>query len=356
MIKIAFVLLSSVNDPIPSTRISVLNMLPYLRDAHFDPHIILSPNKSTETPDVSDLANIIKLENFQIVYFQKVHGFSVLNLARELTLLGIKTVFGVCDLVDTAMAEVVDATITVTDHLKGLYPVHLQHKIFVVHDGIEKPSRKKSNCNLNKGSSSNPLRAVLVTSVALSNLPVLVDPPPWLQVIIVGRYPSSVDKSQRFREARWQFLKMTSWIERFNFLRFLLNPRIKRVAWDSESVYEVMEEADMGIIPIETVVGSGAMTGWQLKSENRLTMKMAMGLPIVATPIPSYLQVVDNGKNAYFAADRTEWIQCLSALREPSQREIIGHAARRTAIERYSIQEQAKLLIKVLTYLVQKAN
>lgn len=55
-IKIGFVLLSTVQKPAPGTRISVLSMLPFLRAAQFDPHIVFQPPGDTETPDVSGLA------------------------------------------------------------------------------------------------------------------------------------------------------------------------------------------------------------------------------------------------------------------------------------------------------------
>lgn len=347
-IKIGFVLLSKAQNAIPSTRISVLNMLPYLRAANFDPHIVYEPDQSMETPFFEGLAENLNAENFKIVYFQKVHGDSVVKLAHDLRRLGIKTVYGVCDLVDVDMAEATDVTITVTEYLKTLYPASLQNKIFVVHDGIEQPTLRKTDWGVRKSSRTQPLRAVLVTSVNLAKLPVLLNPPSWLQVTIVGRYAARSNKWQRLREIRWQFLLMNSWFERWEFLKFLLNPRIKCVAWDANLVYAEMQQSDIGIIPIETNESSGAMIGWQVKSENRLSMKMALGLPVVVTPIPSYEPVVKHGENAFFANNAAEWLQALSALRDPALRKKIGQAARQTAVDKYSMTEQARLLIAIL--------
>lgn len=354
--KIGFVLLSSVKNPIPSTRIAVLNMFPFLQAAQFDPHVVFEPTHNTETPDLSDLSAKLQAEGFEIVYFQKVHGDSAVALAQELHAYGIKTVFGVCDLVDEAMARTTDATITVTEHLKNLYPVQLQPKIFVVQDGIEQPARHKIDWGTHSGSRMQPLRAVLVTSVALDRLPVLDNPPSWLQVTIVGRYPAADDWQRRFREARWQFIGQPDWPARLDYLQFLTNPRIKRQAWNIDRVYAAMQQADIGIIPIETKEAHGAMTGWQVKSENRLTLKMAMGLPVIATPIPAYEPVIVQGQNGFLTNDKTEWLQALTALRDPSLRRSIGQQARRSALAGYSMELQAERLIAVLRGLMTERN
>jgi glycosyltransferase involved in cell wall biosynthesis len=351
-IKIGFVLLSNAKSPIPSTRIAVLNMFPFLRAAQFDPHIVFDPVKNNETPDLTGLSAKIQADGFQIVYFQKVHGNSAVALVHELRSMGIKTVFGVCDLVDEAMAKVTDATVTVTDYLKSLYPTWLQQKIFVVHDGIEQPTLHKIDWGTNTGSRWQPLQAVLVTSVALDKLPVLINPPSWLQVTIIGRYPDADDWPRRFRETRWQFTGQPGWPARLNHLHFLANLRIKRQAWNAEHVYSAMKQADIGIIPIETQSEYGSMTGWKVKSENRLTLKMAMGLPVIATPIPAYEPVIVQGQNGFLANSKTEWLHALTALRDPTLRRTIGQQARLSALTSYSMEVQAQKLIGVLRRLI----
>jgi hypothetical protein len=348
-IKVGFVLLSNSQDPIPSTRIAVLNMFPFLRAAQLDPHIIFDPIQNTETPDVGGLmASRLKQDGFRLVVFQKVYGDSVVALARELRTVGIKTAFCVCDVVEPAMCDATDATITVTDYLKSLYPTELQHKIAVAHDGIERPAVHKSDWGNHRGSIVRPLRAVLVTSVELDRLPVLINPPAWLRVTIVGRYPAKSEWLQRLRQTYWNMNRQPDWASKLRYLGFLANPRIKRLAWDADGVYTAMQESDIGIIPIETEVERGALEGWQVKSENRLTLKMAVGLPVVATPIPAYAPVVRQGVNAFLAHSRSDWLRYLSALRDPALRRSVGALARETALAEYSMTRQADKLIAVL--------
>ena len=348
-IKVGFVLLSHSRAPIPSTRIAALNMFPLLRADGFDPHIAFEPEQGTQTPDVDALLPELVAGAFDIIVFQKVHGASVERLAHGLRAAGIKTVFALCDVVDVAMARATDMTVIVTDYLKSLYPADLQNKIRVVHDGIEHPDIHKHDWGTHRGSAAQPLRAVLVTSAELYRLPALPPLPEWLQVTIVGRYAPSV--LARLRSARWRYQGLENGADKIALLRFLANRRIRCVPWHPQKVYDAMCAADIGIIPIDTVPAHLAGTpapDWKVKSENRLTMKMAVGLPVVATPIPSYEPVVTQGENAWLARDAAEWLRCLDALRDPAARAAMGQAARASALRRYSMQEQARLLAAAL--------
>ena len=341
--KIGFVLLSNSANPLPSTRITVLNMFPYLRDAGFDPHIVFEPPSPTEVPDVSGLAHGISSQGFRAVFFQKVHGASVEVLARELRGAGIKTIYGVCDLVNPSMVEATDVTIAVTHYLRSLYPVALQSRIHVIHDGIENPLAHKQSWSEHQGSPQRRLRSVLVTSATLTRLPVLGTPPEWLSVTIVGRYPPASARLERLREARWKLFEQPPGA-RLDYAAFLLNRHIQRLQWDPAGVYEQLKEADIGIIPVETTSlpseAGAAVPSWKVKSENRLTMKMSIGLPVIATPIPAYEPVLQHGTNGFFASSHADWQRCLLALRDPALRREMGERARRAVLPRYSMERQ----------------
>lgn len=359
-VKVGFALLSNSQAPLPSTRICVLNMLPFLREAHFDPHIVFEPDQetATETPDMPDLAERLVQEGFRVVFFQKVHGPSTEALARKLSQAGIKTVFAVCDHVLPAMVEATDATVTVTDYLKTLYPRAQHAKIHVVHDGIENPDARKAAWSDHRGSRAQPLRATLVTSASLSQLPVIGDPPDWLKVSIVGRYAPAGKVLRRLREARWKVAEQRP-DERLNYVSFLLNRRIERLAWDPVGVYEHMCAADIGIIPVELPIDpktGRTPPGELVKSENRLTMKMSTGLPVIATPIPSYEAIIEQGVNGFLARSRADWVSCLEALRDPALRREMGARARAAVLERYSKKEQARRLLAVLHELLPDAE
>lgn len=352
--KIGFVLLSAAAAPIPSTRVAVLNMLPFLRDAGFDPHIVFEPPTPTQSPRLTLDVDWLAAEGFDIVCFQKVGGPAVLEQVAKLRARGISTAFIVCDVVDEAMARATDATIVVTAFLKSLYPIDLASRLHVVHDGIERPEARKLRHRRDRGSAANPLRAVLVTSALLETLPCIGVPPPWLHVTIVGRYPPSLGPGARLRELQWRLRQHPTWRSRWEALRFQLSERIRCEPWHPDGVYQALTAADLGVIPIETPAARDeAVPDWMVKSENRLTLKMALGLPVVATPIPSYEPVVTPGVDAFFARTPAQWKQQLEALRDPDMREAVGHAARAAVIERYSMAAQARLLAGVFRQLVQ---
>lgn len=345
--RIGLVLCSSAAKPMPSTRVAVVNMLPFMRSAGLDPRILFDPPQESETPDLTGVAKRAVEAGCQVVVLQKVHGAGSVALARELAVAGVSTVYAVCDWIDLHMVEATDATVVVTEYLSSLCPATLLSRIHVVHDGIERPEVYKSDWGSGVGSPVHPLQSVLVTSAALDRLPVLGHPPPWLKVRVVGRYASGL---RRWSETRWKWATMPPGA-RLEYLRFLINHRIECVPWDREGVYREMMKSDIAIIPVETSAGEpapGVPPAWKLKSENRLTMKMSMGLPVIATPIPSYEAVIEHGVNGFLARTNRDWQACLAALRDPDRRREMGLAARASVARKFSMQEQAAKLIRVL--------
>jgi glycosyltransferase involved in cell wall biosynthesis len=184
---------------------------------------------------------------------------------------------------------------------------------------------------------------------------VIEDPPEWLDVSIVGRYPPTDRLIQRLRIMRWKFIDKRHIQDRLTYLRFLACGRISCYAWDPVGVYQKMLQADIGIIPINTLPEHKPCVSppsWKVKSENRLTMKMCVGLPVIATPIPSYEPIIEHGRNGFLARSRQEWIEYLNVLRDPTLRKSIGEQARESVLRRYSMQEQARLLVGILQELI----
>ncbi len=350
MRKIGFVLLSPAAAPLPSTRVSVLNMLPHLVESGFATTILHDPVAAGETPDVTDVVERARAEGCDVVYFQKVRGPSVHRALRDLAQAGIRTAYGVCDVVDPEMVAAADLTIVVTEFLKQLHPQPLWHKIRVVHDGIERPGVARTQWDNEPATARRPLRCVLVTSASLTALPVLRTIPRWMEVVIVGRYPA--DAQARARATHYALSEARGLAAKWRYLRFRIHPRITLVPWDPEGVYDELLAADVGIVPVDrTGSADGSPPAWQVKSENRLTMKMAAALPVIATPIPAYRPIVQHGRNAFFAEDEATWLSALESLRAPDARMRIGLAARAAVIDAYSQATQARRLVAALSEL-----
>lgn len=353
-VKIGFVLLSNRNNPLASTRVSVLNMMDYLKHCCFEPTIIFEPKNADETPHIDGLCENAKKAGIKIVYFQKVHGQSVIKEAIRLRENGIKTVFGVCDLIDNEMVAFTDATICVTEYLKSLYDSIQQVKIHVVHDGIERPEKIKLYYRTTKASYFEPLQTILVTSSDLDEIPIVGKPPPFVRATIIGNYQKSTTPWNRIRSDYWALRQKSSTRERLLFVKRRLNMGVNTINWHPDTVYDHMMISDVGIIAVDTknnIIPSSKSSYWQVKSENRLTMKMALGLPVIATPIPAYEKVIEHGKNGFFAHTRRDWIDCFEILRDPRAAQEIGQCARDSVLTKFSKEEQARKLIYILNNL-----
>ncbi len=338
-------LCSPIHQPQPSTRIAVLNILSLLK-RDLQTSILFEPTTSTEFPKLEGVAQDAASLGCDIVVMQKVHGPSGVALARELRSLGIRSLFLTCDQIDNAMVQAVDRTVVVTDYLRSLHLPALQANIEVVHDGIEEPHRCKQQWRTDAGSPKRPLRACLVTSARLAALPVLRLPPRWLQVHIVGRY----DEGERPLRAFLHAMAADTHESRWARLSFALSRRIQRIPWSLQRTYEELEAADIGTIPIEGSPSADAACPpmWMRKSENRLTLMMAAGLPVIATPIPAYESVIEQGVTGFLARSQADWLRALEQLRRPELRRSMGQAARRSVLPRFSKEEQARRLLGVL--------
>lgn len=348
---VGFALLSNPDRPLPSTRIAALNLFPALQLRGFRPLVSFAPAESGERPSIELSIEKLHAQGIACVVFQKVHGPAVERQVAALRAAGIRTLYLVCDLVEAGMAAATDATIVVTDYLRSLYPAELQHKIHVVHDGIERPDVEKHTWSEPGGDAGQPLRAVLVTSSALDRLPRLRRPPPWMHLRVVGRYPA-VSNAPRWRGLRDAMVSRHKSGDRLERISFAMDSRVTCVPWTMEGAYEELRAAHVGLIPseISTYIKPPhfPVPSWQVKSENRLTLMMSVGLPVVATPIPSYQAVIQHGHNGYLALDRGEWLRALDDLRDPARRAEVGRRARASVIERYSIDRQASRFIAVL--------
>lgn len=355
MIKIGFALLSAMENPIPSTRIACLNLFPLLRQAGYEPIVVFEPSTPSADPDVGNLVELAVAAGVAAVVFQKIHGPSVLKAVAGLRAATIGSIYCVCDWVDNEMAAAVDATIVISEYMKSLYRPALHSRIFVVHDGLERPQVVRRQ--VRKG--DERLEAVLVTSHALYRPPVIGIPPAGWGVNVIGDFFPAACSWKRFQAAKWTLARCSGYADRVELLAAMLHPRLIYTAWDQEGVYDGLASADIGILPIDVsdkvIPAEAPVPFWMLKSENRLTLNMAVGLPVIATPIPSYECVIEHGVNGFFARSRRDWLDCFARLRDPDLRHEIGKRARQSVIQRYSLEAQAVKFLQVVCFVLMPA-
>jgi len=93
----------------------------------------------------------------------------------------------------------------------------------------------------------------------------------------------------------------------------------------------VLRECDVIVSPKRLV------NGYELgHTEWKITLGMAVGLPAVASPQPSYVEAIGHRGGGIVASSVDEWRQALERLRDVRLRQELGDRARRTVVEQYS--------------------
>lgn len=112
--------------------------------------------------------------------------------------------------------------------------------------------------------------------------------------------------------------------------------------WSEQTVFRDILECDIALIPVPE-------GGWfTTKSSNRLAMMMALGMPILASRIPSYLEIGKDGRNVLFVDDEEHMVEALRSLQDPEFRSALGSAARSDLGGRFSIERIGPLWARAI--------
>jgi glycosyltransferase involved in cell wall biosynthesis len=113
--------------------------------------------------------------------------------------------------------------------------------------------------------------------------------------------------------------------------------------WSMEDEVDDVMSFQVGIMPLPDDPWTRG------KCAVKLLQYFAAGVPVVCSPVGANLDVVEHGRNGYFAADEDEWVARLEELlADGEQRRQLGAAGRETVQRRYSIEANLEALVKVL--------
>jgi glycosyltransferase involved in cell wall biosynthesis len=103
--------------------------------------------------------------------------------------------------------------------------------------------------------------------------------------------------------------------------------------WSESTVHQNILNCDIAFLPIP----SG---DWFVgKSSNRLAMMMALGMPTIASPIPSYSEIGENGRNVIFFKNEAEILEAFRMLLNSVHRERLGTTAKADLGDRFSFDK-----------------
>ena len=112
------------------------------------------------------------------------------------------------------------------------------------------------------------------------------------------------------------------------------------VQWSLDNVFDDILGCDVALIPVpegEWYAG---------KSSNRLAMMMALGMPVVATAIPSYEDIAVAARDVIFVDDGGEMVEALLRLSSEEARSSLGQSARENLGDRFSINTIAPMWLR----------
>lgn len=108
--------------------------------------------------------------------------------------------------------------------------------------------------------------------------------------------------------------------------------------WHFDREVEEIQLFSVGLLP-------QAKEAWTRgKCALKALLYMSCGVPCVSTPFGAALDIIEHGKNGFFADSAEEWRGALELLRDPVLRGRMGEAARATVEARYSLRVAAPQL------------
>lgn len=117
--------------------------------------------------------------------------------------------------------------------------------------------------------------------------------------------------------------------------------------WSRESWLDFMLSMDVILCPARHEIQAA-------KSNVKVTQAMALGLPVIASPLYAYTEIIRHGENGFIADihNLDQWYDALVALKDPETRKRIG-AAGKASVNDYSIDaitDQWESLFKFLLH------
>ncbi len=106
--------------------------------------------------------------------------------------------------------------------------------------------------------------------------------------------------------------------------------------WAIDTVFDQIIACDIAVIPIP----KGEK--FDIKSSNRLTMLLALGIPVIATPINAYTKIADQHPGCTLAESLDEFVEAINGLTQETQRTAMGQASRQHIRKEYSQEVIAK--------------
>jgi glycosyltransferase involved in cell wall biosynthesis len=110
---------------------------------------------------------------------------------------------------------------------------------------------------------------------------------------------------------------------------------VEFIPWNYDQEVRLLQECQIGVVPVKA-------SSWsQWKFFFKLIQYMSLGMPVVATPTGSNLDIIEHGVNGFLADTPDEWYRhLLTLINNPELRKSMGVAARKKVEAQFSLTRQ----------------
>ncbi len=124
---------------------------------------------------------------------------------------------------------------------------------------------------------------------------------------------------------------------------------IRGIDWNKKDELKELNEIDIGMMPVpddEWSKGKCGLKGLQY---------MALEIPTIMSPVGVNTEIINHGVNGFLASGGDEWFEIISRLiADKDLREKMGKEARKTVVEKYSLQSQKYRYLEYFSKLIEK--
>lgn len=308
------------NENTGSTRIGVINVHNTLLEEGYKSHL-LNLNKvfaiDIETP-LHDLKSKIMQNKINTLIFQKVYGPKALTLIKWCKRRKIETIYYCGDWHEHVVWSKTDKVVVCSPHTVDYLKTKSIDSAYM-DDGLEttdwkRPKSYKDTNHLTLG---------------------------WYGNLMKLNYAETFyEKIKNKLPFSSSLYTISNTIKGFPQQADLIMGEGTGKPWDVDKLLEILtDKIDVIIVPIDLSKDKNKIYS---KTANRVTLPMSIGVPVIATPIPTYELVIKNKVNGYLCESEKEWTDALTDLFPCKKRQEIGQHSMSEIHEKYSLKSLIK--------------
>src|ERR1039457_2293969 len=244
--------------------------------------------------------------------FQRVHK-NATGFVHDLRATGKKSIFVMADYFPTEMPHVCDQVIVISDVLKDLLVQDgiSANKVTVIPDAVE---TDHTQCKNHSDHANQKIKVVWVGNEGH-----------WETINVI---------KEALNDPKLSHFELVT----------ISAHKEAMIPWRLDTIWNDILACDIAVIPADITKDES-----QAKSNNRLTMFKALGIPVICSPLSTYRKIINHGVNGFFAESLQGWQECLYFLKDRDTRQRIGLKDRDRIFHQYGLPTIAGMYKDIIT-------